>query len=246
MIPVKVIATDDEPGVLLLLHSILCELDDIQLVGTAKNAADTIRLVKDRKPDLALLDIELPDMKGIDLAEKIQELKPDLYIVFITAHQEYSLEAYRLYAYDYIIKPIDKERVKKTIRRIQKAMHAPEKILANLASRLQTARIAINSGYERVFINLNEIYYLEKQGRHTLVHCVTGQFTARETLHDFEQRLGAGFFRSHKSYIINVEQVERVVNLQSSSYYEVKFKNNTGKALLSRDRVNALMGLLES
>ena len=185
-------------------------------------------------------------MKGIELAEKIQELKHDLYIVFITAHQEYSLEAYRLYAYDYIIKPIDKERVKNTIQRIQQALRAPEKVLANIASRLQAARIVINSGNERVFVNPNEIYYLEKQGRHTLVHCVNGQFTTRETLQYFEQRLSTRFFRSHKSYIINVEQVERVVNLQGSSYYEVKFKNNTGKALLSRDRVNALIGLLES
>ncbi|SFG15371.1 two component transcriptional regulator, LytTR family [Desulfotomaculum arcticum] len=246
MIPVKVIATDDEAGVLLLLHSILSELDDIQLVGTAENAVDTLRLVKERDPDLALLDIELPDMKGIELAEKIQKLKPDLYIVFITAHQEYSLEAYQLYAYDYILKPIDKDRVKNTVRRIQKAVQAPEKLLTKYASGLKKARIAINSSYERVFLKLNDIYYLEKQGRHTLVHYINGQFTTRETLQNFEQRLGTKFFRSHKSYIINIEQVERVINLQGSSYYEVKFKNNTGKALLSRDRVNTLLGLLES
>ena len=246
MIPIKVVAVDDEPGVLLLLNSILCELDDVQLVGTAKNVADTLRLVKEQKPDLALLDIELPDMKGIELAEKINELNPDLYIVFITAYKEYSLEAYGLYAYDYILKPIDEERLKNTIRRIQKAVQAPEKVLANIASHLQTVKITINTGYERVFVSPDDIYYLEKQGRHTRLHCVNGHFTARKTLHHFEQRLGPKFFRSHKSYIINVEHVERVINLPDTSCYEVKFKNYTDTALLSRDRVNALISLLES
>ena len=68
---------------------------------------DTIKIVKSQKPDLALLDIELPDMQGIDLAEKLRIINPDLYIVFITAHEDYSLDAFRLYAYDYILKPID-------------------------------------------------------------------------------------------------------------------------------------------
>jgi len=244
--PVKIIAADDESGVLILLRSIINKLDNVQLVGMAKNASDTLRLVKERKPDLALLDIQLPDMKGIELAEKLRELKPDLYIVFITAHKEYSQEAFRLYAYDYILKPIDRERVKTTIRRIQQTMEAPEKVLAKLASHLQTSRISLNLGNERVFVNVSKICYLEKNARYTIIHYVNEQLKTRETLQDFEQRLGSSFFRSHKSYIINVELVDRVVNLPGSSYYEVKFKDYKGCALLSRDRVHALMGLIES
>lgn len=246
MTPISIIVADNESGVLFLLSSILNKLDGVQLVGMAKNASDTLRLVKEQKPDLALLDIQLPDMKGIELAEKLRELKPDIYIVFITAHKEYSLEAFRLYAYDYILKPIDRERVINTIRRIQQAVQAPEKVLAKLASHLQTSRMSINSGNERVFVNVNNICFLEKNARHTLIHCVNEQLKTRETLQDLEQRLGPGFFRSHKSYIINVERVDRVVNLPGSSYYEVKFENYKGSALLSRDRVHALMGLIES
>lgn len=246
MTPVRIIVADDESGVLFLLSSILNKLDGVQLVGMAKNASDTLRLVKEQKPDLALLDIRLPDMKGIELAEKLRELKPDIYIVFITAHKEYSLEAFRLYAYDYILKPIDRERVINTIRRIQQAAQAPEKVLAKLASHLQTSRMSINSGNERMFVNVNNICFLEKNERHTLIHWVNEQLKTRETLQDLEQRLGPGFFRSHKSYIINVERVDRVVNLPGSSYYEVKFENYKGSALLSRDRVHTLMGLIES
>lgn len=240
MTPIRIIAADDESGVLFLLRSIINKLDGFQFVGGAENASDTLQLVKEHKPDIALLDIQLPDMIGIELAERLREQKPDLYIVFITAYKDYSLDAFRLYAYDYILKPIDRERVTTTIRRIQQIIQTPENVLSKLASHLQTSRMALNLANERVVVNVNKICYLEKNGRHTLIHCVNEQLKTRETLRDLEQRLGPGFFRSHKSYIINIERVERVVNLKSSSYYEVKFKDYKSSALLSSDRVHTL------
>ncbi|MBU7008857.1 LytR/AlgR family response regulator transcription factor [Phosphitispora fastidiosa] len=237
--PVKIVMADDEQGVLLLLGSFLSELEDALVVGTAKNAIDAIKLVKEKSPDVAFLDIELPDMIGIELAENLREIKPDLAVVFITAHQEYSLDAFRLYASDYILKPIDQERVKTTFRRIQQMLKIQKNNPSNL--NLQTARISINLGNERVFVKLNEIFYIEKAGRHTFIYCSDGKFKTRETLQELEQHLGNGFFRSHKSYIINTDWIERIVNYPNSSYYEVRFKNCQGKALLSRDRIQDLM-----
>lgn len=95
---VKVIMADDEHGVLLLLGSIVSELEEALVVGTAENAIDAIKLVKEQSPGIAFLDIELPDMIGIELADNLREIKPDLAIVVITAHQEYPLDAFKLYA----------------------------------------------------------------------------------------------------------------------------------------------------
>ncbi len=234
MLPVKIMMADDEPGILLLLRSILSELEGALVVGTAENANDAIGLVKDQSPDLAFLDIELPDMRGIELAEKLREIKPDLAIVFITAHQEYSLNAFKLYAFDYILKPIDEERVKTTFRHIQQMIKKPNKDNPNP----QEAIISISFGNQRVFMKLSEIFYIEKTGRHTLVCCVNGKFKTRETLQDLEQYLGTTFFRSHKSYIINMKKIEQIISC--SNYYEVKFKNYEDTALLSRDRYSAL------
>lgn len=239
MLPVKIIITDDEPGVLLLLRSIFSELDGALVVGSTENANETIKVVREQSPDLVFLDIELPDMKGIELSEKLREIKPDIFIVFITAHQEYSLDAFKLYAYDYIIKPIDQERVKSTFRRIYDMLKVLEK--NNTASYVQTDRISINLGNERVFVKLDEIFFIEKSGRHTLLSCTNGKFKTRQTLQELELNLGTRFFRSHKSFIINTDQVERIVTFQNSSYYEVKFSNCTDKALLSRDRMHELM-----
>jgi DNA-binding LytR/AlgR family response regulator len=239
LLPVKIVMADDEPGVLLLLYSILSKLEGAQVVGTTENANDAIKLVSEQSPDLAFLDIELPDMKGIELAEKLREIKPDIAIVFITGHQEYSLDAFKLYASDYILKPIDQERVKSTFRRIYQVLKISEK--SNTASYVQTSRISINMGNERVFVNLDEILYIEKTGRYALICCVDGKFETRQTLQELEQHLGTRFFRSHKSFIINTDRIERIVTFPNSSYYEVKFNNCKDKALLSRDRMHELM-----
>lgn len=243
MKPINVIAADDEPGVLALIDSILSEMDGIQLVGMAENAMQAIKLVTEQKPDLALLDIELPDMKGIELAEELKKVNSDLYVVYITGHREYSLDAFRLYAFDYILKPIDKERVKTTIRRIKQAVETQEKARE---ARLPT-RFPVSVGDERVYINPDTIYYVEKSGRRTVIHCALDEFTSSETLNELEQRLGPGFFRSHKSYLINIARLERVINVPGSSVYEVAFQDyDKGKAWLSRDRVRDLNRLLDA
>lgn len=240
LLPVKIIMADDEPGILLLLCSILNELEGALVVGTAENAKDAIELVKDQSPHLAFLDIELPDMRGIELGEKLREIKPDLAIVFITAHREYSLDAFKLYAFDYILKPIDEERVKTTFRHVQQMLKTTKKDNSNP----QSAIISISFGNQRVFVKLSDIFYIEKKGRHTYVCCVNGEFKTRETLQELEQCLGTTFFRSHKSYIINIKKIEQIIT--KPNYYEVKFKNYREMALLSRDRYGALDECLNS
>ena len=239
MLPVKVVMADDEPGVMLLLCSILSKLERALVIGAADNAKDAIALVREHNPDLAFLDIELPDIKGIELAERLREIKPDLAIVFITAHQEYSLDAFKLYAFDYILKPIDEERVKSTFQRIYKMLEISKN--SNTSSYTKPSRISINLGDERIFIKLNEIFYIERSGRHTIISCTNGKYKTRQTLQELEKHLGKMFFRSHKSFIINTDRIEKIVSFPNSSYYEVKFNNCEDKALLSRDRMSELM-----
>jgi DNA-binding LytR/AlgR family response regulator len=240
MRPLKVAAVDDERGVLSLIKSTLRGIDGIQLVGVSENAADTIKLVKNEKPDLVLLDIELPDMRGIELSEKLCLIKPNLYIVFITAYAGYSIDAFRVYAYDYILKPIDQRRVKATVTRIRQMVQTSDRALGDPPSRLQS-RIAIKQGNEMIFVNYNDIYFFEKQGPFIHIHTKYQKIKIRETLKNYEGQLKTGFFRSHKSYLINIRQIERVVTCSGSSYYEVYFKNYGEQALLSRERVNDLM-----
>ncbi|MFZ7101521.1 MAG: LytR/AlgR family response regulator transcription factor [Peptococcaceae bacterium] len=243
MIPVRAIIVDPDSQMHFLLRSVLQEIEDLVITGVASNTGDALKLVQEQKPDIVFLEMLLPDTEGIELAKTLRKINPDLFLVFISANKEYALEAFRIYAYDYILKPLDKERLITTVQRIQNIIK--EKSLANLAHHLQTARISINLGNERVFVRLSDINYLEKSGRYTIIHTVNGVFKTRDTLQDFERRLGISYYRSHKSFIINIERVERIINFPGSSYFEVKFKNYDKCALLSRDKVNGLMNILE-
>ena len=231
--PVKIVIVDDEPGILLLLHSILSEFEEALIVGTAENADETINLVSKLNPDLAFLDIELPDMDGIQLAKRLKEIKPDLAIVFVTAHRGYSLDAFELYAVDYILKPIDEERVRQTFLYTQQMLKTS---VNNMDS--QATTISVKSGQQQILIKLDEIFYIEKIGRNTFYRCVNGKFKTRETLQQLEEKLGNTFFRSHKSYIINIMKIDRVITYPN--FYEIKFRGYENNAFLSRDRYNLL------
>ncbi|NLZ92571.1 MAG: LytTR family transcriptional regulator [Firmicutes bacterium] len=110
----------------------------------------------------------------------------------------------------------------------------------------KAARISLRQGNERIFIRLCDIIFLEKSTRYTIIHTENGIFKTRDTLQDFEKKLGAFFFRSHKSYLINIEKIERIINFSGSSYHEIKFTNYDKSAFLSRARINELLKLLES
>lgn len=238
MLPIKTIIVDDEPGILLLLQSTLRELEGALVVGTATNATDAIDLIQGQNPNLAFLDIELPDMLGIELAEKLKEIKPDLAIVFVTAHREHFFDAFGLYAVDYILKPIDEERVKQTFRHIQQTFKISDRSL-----KPKKTTISINSDNQQIFAKQDEIFFIEKTGRYTLLHCVNGKYKTRQTLQRFEQKLDKTFFRSHKSYIINIMRIERIITYPN--FYEIKFKACENKAFLSRDRYPLLVERLE-
>ena len=242
LLTVKVVMVEDEPGALLLLSSILTKLKGVLVVGTTENANDVIKLVREQSPDLAFLNIGLPDMKGIELVEKLEKIKPDIATIFITRHQEYSLDTFKLYVSDYILRLIDQESVKLTLRSTNQRFEMSEKSRAT--SYVQTSRISINIGNEWVFLKSDEIFYIEKTGRYTLICCVNGKYETRQTLKKLEQHLGTRFFRSHKSFIINTDRIERIAPFPNSSYYEIKFNNYKDKALLSRDRMHELMKYL--
>lgn len=239
---VRIVAVDDEPGILYLLESIVEEMSYAELVGSAQKGRDVIEMVKKFKPDVVFMDIDLPDMNGVELTEKLKDYDPNLYIVFITAHCDFSLDAYRLYAYDYIVKPIDEDRLKTTLRRIQQLA----KPFTKDYSVKQQPRITVRDEDEIVLVNPDSIYYVEIEGRKAVIHTADGCFETSETLNELEHKLGSNFFRSHKSYLINVSKVDRILTNERLSSYQIKFKNYPTEALLRKNRVSELFRVIKS
>lgn len=115
----KAILIDDEPLALHIMKKNLEELDDIEVAQTFLNPVDAIEWVKQEKIDIAFLDIEMGQMTGMEICETLSQLYPDIYIVFVTAHNHYAAEAFELNALDYLLKPVQKTRLIKTLERIK-------------------------------------------------------------------------------------------------------------------------------
>ncbi len=121
----KRVLIDDEILALNLLEAMLVEIGDIHIVGKFLNASEGLENIEVLAPDILLLDIEMPDMNGIELAKKLEKISRKPEIVFVTAYGQYALEAFNVQAIDYILKPIEKERLKKTVQRIYQRRNEP-------------------------------------------------------------------------------------------------------------------------
>ena len=244
MTPLKIIMVDDEAGVLLFLELIIEEIEGVRIVGKAENAADTIKLVKEQNPDIAFLDIELPDMNGIELARMLKEINVELEIVFVSAYdKEYLPKAVKLEfgIDDFISKPIDKERVIMACNRLFR------KISGSKSSKIPSAiLIKIKDDnedkFKEVLVELDKILYIEKEKStdYVIIHCMDKKYKTRQSLDSLNKKLDISFFRSHNSYIVNTKYVKEISGDSDMSSYIISFGSYEGKALLRKIKVREL------
>lgn len=133
----RAILVDDEHLALQYLGKLLQEIDGVKIIGTYINPFVAMEAIIQEEPDIVFLDIEMPEMNGIELAEKIQEKLPTTHIVFITAFSEYAVKAFEIYAVDYIVKPVQRNRLGKTLRRIAKVFTE----ISNSTTPIRLARV---------------------------------------------------------------------------------------------------------
>lgn len=117
---IKTVLIDDEKPALRALERLLAGYTDIDIIGGFINPLEALVIIEESKPNVVFLDINMPQLKGMDVAARILDISPDTDIVFVTAYDQYALEAFELYALDYLLKPIEKERFQKTVDRLMK------------------------------------------------------------------------------------------------------------------------------
>jgi two-component system LytT family response regulator len=217
---IRTIIIDDEPSsvnVLSLLLKKNCK-EDVQIIATTNSAHLGRALIEEHQPDLVFLDIEMPGMSGIDLLRSFTE--PNFHFVFVTAFDAYAVEAFRLSAIDYLLKPVEAEDIVRVIEKIKKHIRKNENTFNNQLQNLQKlllqnqliseSKIGIGMADKIVFINTSEILYCEAQGAYTNVYLQNGKkIVASKSLGDFESQLNSQkFFRIHHSTIINLNHVK--------------------------------------
>lgn len=195
------IIVDDEPLAIKLLENHISKIDDLRLVGTAGNALEAYKLIKLKKVDLIFLDIQMPDLTGIDFLKSLNN-KPKT--IFTTAYREFAIEGFELEAVDYILKPITFERFFKAVERVlRKETEEKEEEFIMLRS---------NGFQHKVFLKM--ILFFESQGNDVKVILKDGKsIVAKYKISDLEIYLTTkGFLRIHRSFLINLKEVKALGN----------------------------------
>ena len=200
---IKAIAIDDEKMALDIIIRYVEKMPSIELSETFINPFKAIEYLKENAVEIIFLDINMPDLSGLSLAEYINA---ETKIIFTTAYAEHAVKSYELDAIDFLVKPFSLPRFMKAVAKAEKQMRLSD---------TETARkfIFIKSGYDQHKINFDEILFVESSGNYMEFITKDKKVLSRLTLKETLELLPANrFFRVHKSYIVAIEQVEKIVN----------------------------------
>lgn len=236
---IKVILIDDEPGIRLLLRKIIGKQPDFEIVGESDNLADAVTLFNRTQPEVVFLDVEMNGASGIDCAKIIADLNPKTKIIFATAHDEYMPQAFEVYAFDYLVKPFDVERVNRTLNRIKSGLK-PKEIPTGVQRERGSDRLLIKGKESASFVETADIVLIQREEGNTVIYTATDNYVTSAALGELEARLDSTqFMRSHKSYIINVSKIKRIEPYGRWTYV-VLFKDLKKDALITAEKYEEL------
>jgi two-component system LytT family response regulator len=217
---IRAIIIDDEPWAIdvLTMHLKKKCSQDVQVVATSNSPKLGRALIEKHQPDLVFLDIEMPGMTGIDLVRSFDS--PSFRVIFITAFDAYAVEAFRLSAMDYLLKPVEADDIVRVVEKIKNDIRKNENSTSTQLQQLEKlllknavatdSKIAIGMADKIIFVNLNDILYCKAEGPYTHIYTADGKkIVASKPLGEFEQQLTTRqFFRIHHSTLINLNHVK--------------------------------------
>jgi two-component system, LytTR family, response regulator len=213
----KAIVIDDEPAARRLMKSLLAEYKDVvEVVDEAGNGVEALEKIERLKPDLIFLDIQMPDLTGFEVIEKLNH-KPN--IIFTTAYEQYAIKAFETFSIDYLLKPIKEERLEQSILKLKQfgkvnsTIDVPglQEIINQLKAPQKATALPIKTGDRIILIRFENISYLEAQDKYVFVFTTDGQkHLTDQTLSILEEKLPPRFYRIQKSYIINKEKIREM------------------------------------
>jgi two-component system LytT family response regulator/two-component system response regulator LytT len=221
------IVVDDEQLACDELVYLLKDFPDIEVIATGSNGLQAVDLIREIEPELVFLDVHMPGLDGIGVVRRLREMDIDPpHFIFATAYDQYAVEAFRLEAMDYLLKPVDKGRLAETIERARrtiqekKAPAEPPAATPKAAMAPQRTKLLVRAQSRHFIVDANELIYATIDNG--LISLVTtnleGQSTYR-TIEDLQANLDRDlFWRVHRSYLVNINRIKEVVPWFKSSY----------------------------
>lgn len=232
------IIDDERPARSELKYQLLELVPDADITEGDSGAA-ALELAGENKFDLFFLDIELEDIKGTSIVKALKTMQPDMKIVFVTAYSEYAVQAFELSVEDYLMKPYNKKRLEKTLKKCFKK----EEIKTHESSR---KKMAFNCNGKMIFEEIEKIVYIETYNRGCMVHTENEEFYESKSLGEYEKQLtGMRFFRIHKSYLVNLDKIREVFPWGYNSFSLKMCGYEKNILPISREKMKVLRKLLE-
>jgi two-component system response regulator LytT len=222
--PMSAIIADDEQLAREELKFLLDQIGDVEVIATATNGLDALNAIERLDPALAFLDIEMPGLDGLGVVRRLreQQIEPP-HVIFSTAYDQFAVEAFRLEAMDYLLKPVDRERLEETISRARRMV--ADRILEPAAppppkSPAAFTKLLLRAGTRNLIVDPQELIYATIEGG--IITLVTAQTEGQanfRTLEELQTALDPDlFWRAHRSYIVNINKIREVVPWFKSTY----------------------------
>jgi two-component system LytT family response regulator len=248
---IKTLVVDDEPIARARMVSLLRDEADIEVVGECASGLQARSAIESTSPDLLFLDIQMPEMDGIDLARSVQASGAPA-IVFVTAYDEYALRAFEVHALDYLLKPFSAERFRSALgharehvaQRRATSAGAPGAPRSDGASANRRNRLMIKSSGRIHFVRMADIDWCEASGNYVRVHVGAQCYLVRDTMSHLESELDPQLFmRIHRSTIVNVDRIQEM-HSSFNGEYVVLLRGGTRLTLSRgyRDAIQARLG----
>jgi two-component system LytT family response regulator len=250
---ITALIVDDEPLARKFVRRMLENHSAVEIVGECSNGKEAAAAIREKKPDLVFLDVQMPEMDGFTTLETLSaESLPQ--IVFVTAYEQYAIRAFEIHALDYLLKPFDQPRFDKAMTRVyeknvdREQANTERKQIAALLENVSPKspyleRLVVKTGGRIIFLKTSEIDWIQADDKYAHLHAGSKSHLVRQTLGTLEAQLDPRkFVRIHRSAIVNVEHIQELQPMFAGEH-TVVLENGT-KLTLSRSYKNKLFEIL--
>lgn len=236
----KALVVDDEELARKRILNLLEDVSEIEVIGECSNGKTAINQIDLQKPDLVFLDINMKDMNGFEVLQRIK-ITPKPIVIFITAYDNYASRAFDVEAFDFLLKPFRDERFARTIRKVldmssgeaednfDKRIRELFRIYSVESKAKIPAKIPVKQGNKTVLLNFSDVLYIIASGYYAEIYTSTSKYVLRESLNNMMNMLDENiFFRIHRSAIVNINHAKEIVH---SGFSELDVKMSDDKLL---------------
>lgn len=249
---ITAVVIDDEKLALDELTFLLKSFPEVEVIGTAANGLQAVELIQAEEPDLVFLDVQMPGLDGMSVIRRVQETtEHSPQFVLVTAFDHYAIEAFRAAALDYLLKPVDKDRLAETIQRASRMLaEAPRPQLETAISQKpgpHRSKILVRSAGRSFIVDAQDIVYATiEDGIITVVTSTLEGESNYRTIEELQSNLDAEtFWRVHRSYLVNINRIREVIPWFKSSY-QIRMDDRKGTEIpVSRVQTRRLRALLK-